>query len=312
MNLRKCLFLLALSSGFTNLCAQTNPAYLRYIEQYKDIAIEQMELYNIPASITLAQGLFESAAGQSQLSLRSNNHFGIKCGTGWSGRVTYHDDDARGECFRAYSTVRESYEDHSKFLKNRSRYASLFQLRKTDYKGWATGLKKAGYATNPQYANRLIDIIEKYRLFDFDTQSGRHHHHPDTPKLLAEKKWASIGISGTMREVKLVNGLLAVQARSGETISTIAKEYHIKTKRICKYNDVYDGYRLAEGEWVFLQAKKRYASKEYFRQRYVIKEGDSMHSISQEFGIKLKSLYKMNKLKPEDTMPKIGTPIRII
>lgn len=310
MNLRKCLLLLTLSTGFTNLCAQTNPAYLRYIEQYKDIAIEQMELYNIPASITLAQGLFESAAGQSQLSLRSNNHFGIKCGTGWSGRVTYHDDDARGECFRVYSSVRESFEDHSKFLRNRSRYAFLFQLRKTDYKGWATGLKKAGYATNPQYANRLIDIIEKYRLFDFDTQSGRRHHL-DTPRLVTEKKMASMGISGSMREVKLVNGLLVVQAHGGETISAIAAEYHMKAKKISKYNDVYDGYRLSEGEWVFLQAKKRYASKEYFRQRYVIKEGDSMHSISQEFGIKLKSLYKMNKMKPADTMPKIGTPIRI-
>ena len=141
--------------------AKWNVTYQTYIDQYKDIAIEEMLRYNIPASITLAQGLFESAAGQSRLALYSNNHFGIKCHD-WTGRSVRHDDDELQECFRAYDNVRQSYEDHSKFLVNKPRYRSLFSLPRTDYKGWARGLKAAGYATNPQYANKLIEIIELY------------------------------------------------------------------------------------------------------------------------------------------------------
>ena len=143
--------------------AKWNVTYQTYIDQYKDIAIEEMLRYNIPASITLAQGLFESAAGQSRLALYSNNHFGIKCHD-WTGRSVRHDDDELQECFRAYDNVRQSYEDHSKFLVNKPRYRSLFSLPRTDYRGWARGLKAAGYATNPQYANKLIEIIELYKL----------------------------------------------------------------------------------------------------------------------------------------------------
>ena len=140
-----------------------NSAYQTYIDQYKDIAIEQMLKYHIPASITLAQGVFESGAGRSELTRKGNNHFGIKC-HGWTGRTTYHDDDAKGECFRAYNNAYESYEDHSKFLVSGQRYRNLFKLSVTDYKGWARGLKAAGYATNPRYADKLIDIIQLYKL----------------------------------------------------------------------------------------------------------------------------------------------------
>ncbi|MBR6604516.1 MAG: glucosaminidase domain-containing protein, partial [Prevotella sp.] len=158
-----------LLSASLSISAQTsrNADYERYIELYKDIAIEQMQKHRIPASITLAQGLFESGAGKSQLARYSNNHFGIKC-HGWTGRKTYHDDDARGECFRVYDNARQSYEDHSRFLVAGSRYRSLFQLKTTDYVGWARGLKKAGYATNPLYADKLIDIIERYELNKYD------------------------------------------------------------------------------------------------------------------------------------------------
>ena len=145
-----------------------NQTYQQYIDQYKDIAIEQMLQYHIPASITLAQGLFESGAGKSELALKGNNHFGIKC-NGWTGRKTYHDDDERNECFRAYDSPYESFVDHSKFLAGSKRYSSLFNLKTTDYKGWARGLKAAGYATNPQYANKLIDIIQLYKLYQYDT-----------------------------------------------------------------------------------------------------------------------------------------------
>ena len=143
-------------------------SYEAYIDKYYRIAQEQQRLYGIPASITLAQGLLESAAGGSKLAVAARNHFGIKCGNDWTGKTVSHDDDARGECFRAYKHAKQSYEDHSKFLAGRPRYASLFKLKITDYKGWARGLKKAGYATNPRYAEQLIDIIELYELHKYD------------------------------------------------------------------------------------------------------------------------------------------------
>ena len=145
-----------------------NQRYQQYVDQYKDCAIEQMLKWKIPASITLAQGILESGAGQSTLATQGNNHFGIKC-HGWKGRTVYRDDDARNECFRAYDSPFDSYEDHSRFLATGQRYRSLFQLKLTDYRGWANGLKAAGYATNPQYAQRLIDIIQLYKLYQYDT-----------------------------------------------------------------------------------------------------------------------------------------------
>ena len=144
-----------------------NSVYQSYIDQYKNLAIEEMLRYNIPASITLAQGLFESGAGRSELSIKGNNHFGIKCHD-WTGASVYHNDDAANECFRSYDNALQSYEDHSRFLKQNSRYRSLFQLVRTDYKGWARGLKSCGYATNPQYADKLIELIELYKLYTLD------------------------------------------------------------------------------------------------------------------------------------------------
>lgn len=287
-----------------SLSAQ-NAQYIAYIAKYKDLAVEQMNLYKIPASITLAQGLFESAAGQSQLALRSNNHFGIKCGTGWNGQRTYHDDDAAGECFRVYNSVRESYVDHSQFLKGRSRYADLFKLAPTDYKGWAHGLKKAGYATNPQYAQRLISIIEQYALHEYDLGKGGKYSRNE------ERKLAQFGLSGSDRQVLLVNNLLVVIAREGDTTAQIAHDFDRKEKNIIRYNDFYPGYQLTPGEKVYVERKKGKASMAYFRKNYIVKDGDSMHSIAQEFGIRLKSLYKMNKMSADAEMPKVGTPIRI-
>ena len=171
--MRKIFISLALLTAL-QLHAQMswNQTFQQYIDQYKDIAIEQMLRYHIPASITLAQGLFESGAGKSELARKANNHFGIKCSGGWEGRRTYHDDDERGECFRVYDSVFDSYEDHSLFLVGKQRYQSLFQLKTTDYKGWAHGLKAAGYATNPQYAQKLIDLIQLYKLDQYDKAKG--------------------------------------------------------------------------------------------------------------------------------------------
>ena len=203
-----------------------NKQYEDYIKEYKDIAIREMKRYHIPASITLAQGLLESGAGRGTLARKSNNHFGIKCGSDWSGRTVRHDDDARNECFRAYKHAEASYEDHSKFLCKHARYASLFKLEMTDYKGWARGLKKAGYATDPRYADRLIGIIELYELHRYDTKKGA--------------KWADE--FPEPHQPYLANDLLYIVVRKGDTFKSISKEFDISQKKLRKYNDLYKGY----------------------------------------------------------------------
>lgn len=273
--------------------AQTrNKRYEEYISKYKDLAIEQMARYKIPASITLAQGLLESGAGQSELTRRSHNHFGIKCGGNWNGKTTYHDDDARGECFRVYKNARESYEDHSRFLANRPRYAALFKLKPTDYKGWAHGLKKAGYATNPNYANSLIRIIELYNLQQYDTRSGKYKYV----------------VPITSHETFLANKLLYIIARPGDTFKELSEEFEISERKLRKYNDLYKGYRLQAGDVIYLQKKNRKAVKPYVLHK--VESGESMHSISQRYGMSLKNLYKLNK-KSEDYTPKTGDYLRL-
>ena len=164
-----------------------NQRYKDYFDKYKDVAVEQMLKYHIPASITLAQGVLESGAGKSELATRANNHFGIKC-NGWTGRKSYHDDDEMNECFRAYDNVYESYRDHSVFLTTSKRYSSLFELKLTDYKGWARGLKACGYATSPTYANKLIEIIQLYKLYQYDTAKDydKFQHCPRSGHLISE------------------------------------------------------------------------------------------------------------------------------
>src|SRR5574344_572697 len=170
---------LLLQSTVVVFAQKKNKSYLDYINQYSRLAVYQMKTHGVPASITLAQGLLESGAGTSSLTQKSNNHFGIKCGPGWTGRTTYFTDDAPNECFRVYQDAKDSYEDHSLFLQ-KPRYANLFNLDITDYRGWARGLKAAGYATDPSYANRLIAIIEQYQLYKYDSskyKKERRHHH---------------------------------------------------------------------------------------------------------------------------------------
>lgn len=267
-----------------------NSQYLDYIEKYKDEAVEQMQRYRIPASITLAQGLLESGAGRSALTRRSNNHFGIKCGSGWNGRKTYHDDDARGECFRVYKNARESYEDHSRFLAGKQRYASLFRLKTTDYKGWARGLKKAGYATSPTYATKLIELIELYELDRFDSGS-------------LKGTWIA-----NPHEPFLANGLLYVVARAGDTFESLAEEFDTSARKLRKYNDLYKGYTLRQGDIIYLEKKNRRAHKNY--KTHVVRTGESMYLISQRYGIRLDRLYKMND-RPANYAPQTGDVLRL-
>lgn len=280
-----------------------NSAYQAYIDQYKDIAIEQMLRYDIPASITLAQGLLESGAGRSDLTRNGNNHFGIKC-HGWTGRKVYHDDDEANECFRAYNNAKESYEDHSRFLAKQTRYARLFTIPKTDYKGWARGLKACGYATNPRYADKLIQIIELYSLFKYDRATNYD-------KFMAEHNSTDRRApDGTLHQIKAYNKNYYVIAKAGDTFKSISKEVGISSRKLAKYNERDKKDILAQGDIVYLKKKQKKAEKKYKRVPHTVKQGESMYSIAQLYGVRLKSLYEKNKLTP-DYQIQVGDKIRV-
>ena len=291
----------ALSSGAQ---MRWNQTYQTYINQYKDLAIEQMLRYRIPASITLAQGLFESAAGRSDLVRQGNNHFGIKCHD-WIGPTQYHDDDARGECFRVYRDARDSYEDHSKFLARQPRYSRLFQLSQTDYKGWARGLKACGYATNPQYANKLIQIIELYKLFDYD-KAKRYdrfmasHSGTDQP----------INGQGLLHPIYLFNDNYYLYACEGDTFKALGKEVGISWRKLARYNERDKHDVLKKGDIIYLKKKRKKAPKQYKRRPHVVQPGESMYTISQKYGMRMKYLYKKNHLS-SDYRLKIGDRLRV-
>ena len=262
-----------------------------------------MQRWKIPASITLAQGIFESGAGQSELAVKGNNHFGIKC-HGWTGRTLYHNDDQQGECFRAYPSAFDSYEDHSRFLANGQRYRSLFSLKTTDYKGWARGLKAAGYATNPQYADRLIELIQLYRLYQYDTATTYDHfmadHAKDRPAIVGQQ----------LHPIKIYNKNYYLYARRGDTFKSIGEEIGISYRKIAKYNERDKKDALQEGEIIWLKKKQTKAPKEYKGRLHYVRQGESMYSIAQTYGIRLKSLYKLNRLSPDYDL-RIGDALRL-
>ena len=303
---RICLFLFACLFFISHLSAQMrwNSVYQEYINQYKDLAIEEMLRYNIPASITLAQGIFESGAGRSELSVKGNNHFGIKC-HGWTGRSVYHDDDTRNECFRAYDNVLQSYEDHSKFLRYNVRYNSLFTLQRTDYRGWAQGLKACGYATNPRYADKLIELIELYKLYELDKATSYD-------KFMAKRggydKPVSQGMS--LHPIKIYNKNYYIIARAGDTFKGIGEEIDISYRKIAKYNERDKHDVLHAGEIIYLKKKQKKADKVYKNRPHIVKAGESMYSIAQRYGIRLKSLYKKNHLSP-DYQARVGDTLRV-
>ena len=281
-----------------------NSAYQSYINQYKDLAIEEMLKYNIPASITLAQGVFESSAGRSYLTVSGNNHFGIKCHD-WIGPSIYTTDDAVNECFRAYDNALQSYEDHSKFLKNNVRYSRLFSLDRTDYRGWAYGLKACGYATNPQYAPKLIGIIELYKLYQYDTANSYD-------KFMAKHSTEGSRASGGMilHPIYVYNKNYYIKARQGDTFKSIGEEIDISYRKIARYNERNKRDQLQEGEIIYLKKKRSKADKSYKRRPHIVKPGESMYSIAQFYGMKLKSLYKKNDLTP-DYQIKVGDTLRV-
>lgn len=267
-----------------------NQAYQNYFNKYKNIAIREMQRYGIPASITLAQGVLESAAGNSRLATVANNHFGIKCHD-WTGPTIAQDDDEQGECFRVYGSAIESYEDHSKFLRGRKRYNSLFHLAITDYRGWAHGLKQAGYATNPVYANSLIDIIELYRLYEYDTMKPNKNDDFVPNNNITRKE----DIDMRTRQFRAFNDNCYLTAHAGETYQNIAREIGIKAHKLAKYNEQPEDSRLNEGEIVWLRKKKHHVPENFNKQYHTAKSNESLYDIAQLYGVRLKNIIKANK-----------------
>ncbi|MDD4759973.1 MAG: glucosaminidase domain-containing protein [Bacteroidaceae bacterium] len=268
--------------------------YNSYINQYMSMAVEQMVRYRVPASITMAQALLESRAGTSLLAVSGKNHFGIKCGSSWCGPYMLVDDDAKNEHFRVYQSVKDSYEDHSKFLCVNGRYANLFTLKITDYKGWAYGLKAAGYATNPKYADILIQLIEDYDLSKLDHLSDSRRWQ----KVLREEE------NPEGHKVMMCNENFYTIARQGDTFKSISKEMGVSERRLRKYNEVDRHYVLQEGDIIYFQKKQKRADKAYRGVYHRIKDGESLYTLSQHYGMRLKTLYSINKLSP-DYLPKV-------
>ncbi len=279
-----------ISSSFSKAFAPEMTAE-EYIEKYKNDAITEMLTYKIPASITLAQGMFESRLGNSPLAKEANNHFGIKCHSSWTGETYIQDDDSKNECFRKYSTALESYSDHSRFIKNGSRYHFLFELKTTDYKGWAKGLKQAGYATDPNYSQRLISLIERYELYKYDKYDNFAQSTSPKESILKEQKKEVT--KTTTREILRFRSINYIVIKPGDTFYKIAQETDKDLWQLYKYNDLTETAVLQAGQTLYLQPKRNKA-KEAF---HIVKKGDTMKSISQKYGIKLKVLYKKNNIK---------------
>lgn len=296
------LTVLSISTMFSQ---RKDPLYESYINTYKSVAIKHMEQYKIPASITLAQGLLESGAGQGALTKKSNNHFGIKCHNDWKGETVRAKDDGPNDCFRKYKHAEESFRDHSLFLTEKPRYKSLFSLDITDYMGWAKGLQTAGYATDKAYANKLISLIERYELYLYDKKgkggsSTKKEEKPTKTQNKGPKYKHSPYITG---------GLVYIITKEGDNYSAIADEFGFKLKDLLKYNEVPDAdFPLQKGDIIYFQKKKKKADKPYYE--HIVEIGESMHSISQRYGLRVKNLYKMNK-KDMDYIPTEGEVLKL-
>lgn len=307
----RTLYLLLFVVSHVSLFAQAKRiTRAEYIATYKDDAIETMKRTGIPASITLAQGILESGDGNSDLARKANNHFGIKCHSDWTGPTYTMDDDAKDECFRKYRKVIDSYKDHAEFLTGRNRYAFLFELKTTDYKGWAKGLKKAGYATNPKYPELLIGIIERSELYTFDDPKAQKKSAKNDQIATKEspKRPASSdqyrSKTGEHKVVTSKNNIKYVIAKSNDNLEEIADEFNMGLWQITKYNDLSESDKPELGDIIYLQPKRRKGQQEF----HSVNTGESMYEISQMYGVKLKKLYKRNRVN-EGYQPEVGEKI---
>jgi len=285
-----------------------------YIDKYKTIAIAEMHRTGIPASITLAQGLLESASGNSMLAQKAKNHFGIKCHSSWKGPKIFKDDDKKHECFRKYKSAEASYIDHSNFLRKYQRYSFLFELNPTDYKAWARGLKKAGYATNPKYPQRLIHLIETHKLYIFDTQNlsekeiiaetkASKQLKKNEPDLVIKTRPAPVEDYSFQIGYKINtnNGVKYIIAKKGDNLKKLTKKLEKAPWELIRYNELPKNAKLKQGQIIYLQPKRRKANKKY--KYHIVKPGETLYSISQKYAIKTKSLIKLNKLNSQNIKP---------
>ena len=317
----RLLIVLLLVTGGLVAGAQPSTDVIDYINNYKKLAMDEMERTGVPASITLAQGIHETYAGKSELVLKSNNHFGIKCKDYWTGKKVYHDDDARGECFRKYDDPALSYRDHSDFLKAGQRYAFLFKLDPEDYKAWALGLKKAGYATNPKYGPIIIKLIESYNLQQY-TLIAMGKIAPEEEVLAVNPKPSTnipADISAFVKQQEplqeiapppavnypsgefTINNTKVIYAKQGTSLLAIAQEREIPLSKLLEYNDMENEEVLVKNQLIYLQRKRRTGSNEV----HIVANGETLHDISQAEAIRLENLLEYNKLH-KSVQPAVG------
>ncbi|MBL7939466.1 MAG: glucosaminidase domain-containing protein [Flavobacteriales bacterium] len=321
----KTCFLPLLLLLVSPLSAQSQPSGQRftaeeYIAEWKDVAVLKMKEHGIPASITLAQGLLESGNGNSELAREGNNHFGIKCTPDWTGGRTYHDDDKKDDCFRKYKDAAQSYEDHAKFLQ-KQRYAFLFDLKPTDYQGWAKGLKKAGYATDPNYPSKLIALIERYELYNLDkgidvSYKPAKRDTPSQPAASKSKKHGRHAVNTSDEEITFGGGrsvdsfegrIKYVTAKEGDTFRKVADDLEMTDGMLARWNDLDKDARLKAGQRIYIQPKRNKAKD---ATTHTAEAGESLWDVSQQYGVKLAKLAKYNGLS-EDAKLRAGQKVAL-
>jgi len=324
----KSILLIVTSILFYGPLSAQNPVIIQYINKYKLVAIEEMKRTGVPASIKLAQGILETQAGASDLVLRSNNHFGIKCKSSWTGNKVYHDDDEKGECFRSYTSDRDSYMDHSDFLKNNQRYAFLFNIDAENYKGWAQGLKKAGYATNPRYWQQLVTYIETYHLNLYTQIALGKRTFADEPEMFAAYVTPPAEIIPAVVQTKdrnvtppvnapepvikesvqviqypqgefRINNTRVLYTPAGTSLLALAEQYRIRYKHLIDFNELPDNEDiLAEGQLIYLQRKRKQGAKDMV----TASNGEMVYDIAQREGVRLESILQYNNLEEDQEL----------
>ena len=319
------VILLCALVGVMSVAAKERQTREEYVEKYKAIAIAHMERYGIPASITMAQGILESDSGNSYLSRTSNNHFGIKCKKSWTGKKVYHDDDAKGECFRAYPSVEASYQDHADFLDQSPRYDSLFAYASDDYRSWARGLKACGYATAPDYAERLVKIIESMKLYLLDKENGNKIYSAAKTAVENAEQWWESNVATSDEQINpnafrvtvnshkgygvyRSNHTFYVVAKEGDTFESVGEIFDISPKMLRKFNDVAKDAKLSKGDIVYIERKKTQWLGNVMQHKVV--RDENLYSLSQSYGIRLKSLVKLNRMRDGEDVKK-GDIIRL-
>lgn len=299
--MNRIIIILFFSVGCFFESVAQNMTAQEYIQQYKDLAISEMKRMGVPAAITLAQGLLETENGNSDLLKASNNHFGIKCKSTWTAETVSHDDDAPGECFRKYKSAEDSYRDHSNFLRGNSRYDFLFKLDPADYKGWAYGLRKAGYATNPRYPEILIKNIEQYDLEQYTLEGLNEVPHFETAKYAddPEKKDTESNVDATTSVAPvslMINGSKALYVPKGTSLLAVATENRINLEKLLTINDLTKDGLLDKGQYIFLEKKKKEGDQDFC----IAQPNETLYDIAQKHGVILQNLYVYNQLTPDD------------